>query len=98
MAADWQLSGQKLGKNVSVNWGLDLETRILTISFAILSVSQKESDVKKTVAEVFGMPVYAPLAEFELPASVSAMQFITTNLAAVDRILSGQQAAIPFFR
>lgn len=91
MATQWHMRGEKQGKNVGVIWGFDQKTRILTVSFAILSVTQLEKDVKQVICKVFGLSGYSPVAEFVLPQSISAMQFVTGGLVSVDRLLNDQR-------
>lgn len=93
MATQWHVIGQKQGKNVGVIWSFDLDTRLLQVSFAILSVTRVEKDVKQAICEVFGLPEYSLVAEFVLPQCFSAMKFVTTGLANVDKILAGQQVS-----
>ena len=87
MALNWHLSGEKQGKNVGVIWHFDLKSRTLVLSFAILSVTQDENRVKKVVVDAFGLQTYIPIAEFVLPESISAMEFVTSRIAKVDSVL-----------
>ncbi len=87
MALSWHLTGEKQGRNVGVTWTMNLESRSLVVYFAILSVTQAENRVKKVVADVFRLPTYIPIAEFVLPQSISAMEFVTSRIAQVDRVL-----------
>ena len=94
MSFDWSVRGEKQGKHVGAIWNFDLESRILVVSFAILSVSQAEDRVKKAVAEAFGMKEYVPVLEIKLPPNISATQYVTLGLANIDRLLAGQKVNI----
>lgn len=95
MATNWHIKGEKQGKNVGVIWTFDLESRTLMVYFAILSATQGEESVKKAVAEVFGMQSYANSIELTLRPDMSALQFVTTALAKIDKRLGGQE--VDFF-
>lgn len=92
--SDWHLKGEKQSEHLEVIWQFDLESRTLSVAFAILSVSQHEDEVKRAVAVAFDMAEFAPVVDFVLPSGVPALRFILDGMDKTESLLSRQEVSL----
>ncbi len=91
MAHSWHMRGEKQSEHLGVIWQFDLQSRTLSVAFAILSVTQQVNEVKRAVATAFGMSEFAPAMDFVLPADTPALRFILDSLDKAESILNSRE-------